>query len=220
MSNLKDVTGMKFNNLLVVQRVENSEKGKSRWRCLCDCGNYTIVTGSNLRNGSVKSCGCLLKKNIPRTHGLSKTRLYNEWSGMVQRCENPNSKSYKDYGQKGIKVCIEWRKDFKSFYDWSLLNGYKEGLTIDRINFDEDYCPDNCRWITKGEQAKNRSMNLSIEYLGKTQNLQDWCIELNVDYKRVHNRINKLGWDFERAINTPVQKTKRNRKTRKKYGNN
>lgn len=220
MSKFIDITGIKYNNLLVIQRVENSKSGKPRWKCLCDCGNYAIVDSYNLKYGEVKSCGCLRKKNAKKTHGFSKTRLYREWAGIIQRCENKNHKSYNNYGKRGIKICDEWRNNFENFRDWSIKNGYKDNLTIDRIDIDKNYSPNNCRWITKGEQAKNRSCNYNIEYMGKKQNLQDWCTELNLDYKRMHNRINKLGWDFEKAIKTPVQTNKRNIETRKKYGNN
>lgn len=220
MSKLIDISGKKFNNLLVVERYYNGKPGKSYWKCLCDCGNETIVSGSNLRNGSVKSCGCLKYSSKNKTHGMSKSSLYNIWNGMKFRCTNKNSGSYKNYGQRGISVCEEWFNNPQSFIEWALKNGYKEGLTIDRIDNEKDYCPENCRWISKGEQAKNRRMNYCIEYKGETKTLWELCEELNLNYNLVHNRIKKLGWSLEKAINTPVNKNKRNMKAREKYGNN
>ena len=220
MSKLIDISGEKFNNLLVVGRDYKGKSGKAYWKCLCDCGNETIVSGSNLRNGSVKSCGCLNYSSKNKTHGMSKSSLYNIWNGMKFRCTNKNSESYKDYGGRGISVCEEWFNNPQSFIEWALKNGYKEGLTIDRIDNEKDYCPENCRWISKGEQAKNRRMNYCIEYKGETKTLWELCEELNLNYNLVHNRIKKLGWSLEKAINTPVNENKRNMKARKKYGNN
>lgn len=151
---------------------------------------------------------------------MSKSSLYNIWNGMKFRCTNKNSGSYKNYGQRGISVCEEWFNNPQSFIEWALKNGYKEGLTIDRIDNEKDYCPENCRWISKGEQAKNRRMNYCIEYKGETKTLWELCEELNLNYNLVHNRIKKLGWSLEKAINTPVNKNKRNMKAREKYGNN
>lgn len=218
MSKFIDITGEKYNSLLVVERVENAKNGVTRWKCLCDCGNYTIVRGGNLKKGLVKSCGCLNYSSKNKTHGMSKSSLYNIWNGMKFRCYNNNSESYKYYGARGIGVCDEWKDNPENFMNWSIENGYEEGLTIDRIDVNKDYSPDNCRWISKGEQAKNRRMNYSIEYNGETKTLQEWCNELNLNYKRVHNRMVKLGWSFEKAIKTPVNKNKRNMEARYKYG--
>ena len=220
MSKIVDISGEKFNNLLVIERDYNVKTGKAYWKCLCDCGNKTIVSGSNLRNGSVKSCGCLIYRSKNKTHGMSKSSLYKIWNGMKFRCTNKNSGSYKNYGQRGISVCEEWFNNPQLFIEWALKNGYKEGLTIDRIDNEKDYCPENCRWISKGEQAKNRRMNYCIEYKGEAKTLWELCEELNLNYNLVHNRIKKLGWSLEKAISTPVNENKRNMKAREKYGNN
>lgn len=220
MSKMKDITGMKFNKLLVIERAENSSRGKARWKCLCDCGNYTIVEGSNLRNGAVKSCGCSKMESKNQTHGMSKTRIYKEWNNMKNRVLNHSTKSYKDYGKRGISVCDEWKYDFKSFYEWAMVNGYSDDLTIERKDTNGDYCPENCCWIPKSEQAKNRRVNYKIEYNGKKHNLVELCNELGLNYKRVHNRIHKLGWSVDRAISTPTMIQKRNMKARNNYGDN
>lgn len=219
MSKLKDITGQKFSMLTVVSRAENAKSGKAMWSCVCDCGRATIVSGSNLRNGSVKSCGCLLHKTSPtKTHGQSKTRLYRIWSAIKNRCKNTNVPSYKDYGARGITVCDEWACSFKEFEKWALESGYSDELTIERIDNDKGYCPENCTWITKGEQAGHRRSCIMIEYKGKTQNLMQWCKELGLYYPRVHDRMYAGGMSFEEAISMPVMKQKRNKELRKKYG--
>lgn len=215
MSKLVDLTGKKFNMLTVISRAENTKEGITRWVCLCDCGNTTIVRGHNLKSNAVKSCGCLT--HVPRyTHGLSNTRLYRIWNAMKCRCNLPTNNNYKNYGGRGIKICKEWNDNFLSFYDWAMANGYSENLTIERLNNDGNYEPDNCRWATKKEQANNRRYCVMITYNGKTQNLTQWCKELNLDYKFIHNRIKKNKWDFERAITTPCDVSKRNKKARGK----
>lgn len=205
-------------SLLDLFFVENAAGGVARWKCLCDCGNYTIVRGSNLKNGAVKSCGCLQKNPPNITHRMTGTRIYRIWQLMKRRCNDPNNPAYKNYGGRGISVCKEWEKSFTAFYDWAINHGYTEELTIDRIDVNGNYCPDNCQWITLSEQAANRRMNLNIEYHGKTQNLKQWCDELHLDYKRTHNRITKLGMSFEKAISMPVMKQRRNKEAKQKYG--
>lgn len=205
MSNLKDLTGQKFALLTVINRVKNDAKGKAYWECLCDCGNTTVVSGSNLRNGAVKSCGCLRHKE-KNTHHLSNTRLYRIWNAMIQRCNNQEHWAYKYYGKKGIKVCKEWENDFLAFYKWAIKNGYSETLTIDRIDNAKDYFPQNCRWVDRKTQSNNRIFCKMIEYNGKTQSLMQWCEELNLNYKRVHSRLYRLGWSFEKAISIPVKR--------------
>lgn len=214
-----DLVGKKYNKLTVIERAENASSGAVRWKCLCDCGNYAIVRAANLKNGAVKSCGCLLHETEnKKTHGMSKTRIYQEWNSIKNRCTNPRNRRYEDYGGRGINICNEWKNDFLSFYNWSVSNGYKDSLTIERKDVDGDYCPENCCWIPLEEQANNRRMNLSIEYNGKTQNLKEWCEELNLNYKRVHNRMFKLGYSFEEAITKPVMTQKRNKEAKNKYG--
>lgn len=213
MSKFIDITGERFNKLVVLKRLENEPNGVAKWLCRCDCGKETVVRGSNLKSGAVKSCGCL--KYAPKnTNHLSKTSLYRVFANMKIRCYNKNSKSFKNYGGRGIKICDEWLAGFENFYNWALQNGYKKGLTIERINNDGDYAPSNCKWITKSEQPKNRTNCLKITYNGKTQILKEWCDELNLDYKLIHGRIRSKGWTFERAINTPVNVNKRNKKAR------
>ena len=212
MSKLIDIRGNKYGKLTVIERVENAEHGITRWKCLCDCGKYTIVRGSNLKTGAVKSCGCLIHQPH-NTHHLSNTKLYGVWAGIKSRCYNDNgSRCYKDYGGRGIVMCDEWKNDFMSFYKWALQNGYREGLTIERINVDGNYCPENCTWIPNSQQQGNRRSCLYYTYKGKTQNLKQWCDELNLDYKLMHDRIRMKKWSFERAITTPLDIKKSNKR--------
>lgn len=213
MSKFIDITGQRFNNLVVIKRVDNAARGCTVWECLCDCGNITKVRGNNLKSGAVKSCGCKRKESKPTLrHNMSKTRLYREWAAMKRRCLTPSCKAYKNYGGRGIKICKKWESSFESFMAWALSNGYSDELTIERIDVNGDYCPENCKWIPANEQQKNRTSCLFIHYNGKNQNLFDWCKEMNLSYKLIHNRIHKLGWTFERAISEPVHVEKRNKK--------
>lgn len=212
MSKLIDITGNRYNNLVVIKRLENARGGVAVWECLCDCGNTTIVRGANLKSGAVKSCGCRRKTAKPSLkHNMSKTRLYREWAAIKSRCYNTKLKSYKNYGARGIKVCDAWLNSFENFSTWALNNGYADDLTIERKDTNKDYCPENCTWVPFNEQQRNRTICYSIEYNGIVKNLTDWCEELGVSYKRVHNRMNKLGWTFERAISEPVHSEKRNK---------
>lgn len=179
-----NLIGERFERLVVIERVGSNGK-QSLWRCLCDCGNEKIVTTSHLKQGCVKSCGCLTKEiaslrghlskigERSRKHGDFGTKLYGVWAAMISRCENHNQRYYKDYGGRGIKVCDEWRYDYSKFKGWALSNGYEEGLTIDRINNDGNYEPSNCRWATKTEQMRNRRNTIKIEHNGKFYTLRE-----------------------------------------------
>ena len=166
MGTVKDLTGQRFGRLLVI-RHEGSTNTEAIWRCLCDCGKQVIVRGSSLRRGHTKSCGCLrdeIVSKIQTTHKKTKTRLYNVWTHIKARCYNPTHHAYKNYGERGITVCDEWKNDFPKFYEWAIANGYDENApkgqcTIDRIDNDKGYSPDNCRWVDIKTQNKNKRKN-------------------------------------------------------------
>jgi hypothetical protein len=154
-----DIIGCRFGRLVVIERVENTTYGKAQFRCKCDCGNYKNVAAKSLRSGKTKSCGCLsLEKFTQRAtkHNLRHTRLYTIWSGMRSRCYNPNATKFELYGSRGIKICDEWlgENGFVNFYNWAMSHGYEEHLTIDRIDSDKNYCPENCQWLTRSENGK------------------------------------------------------------------
>lgn len=158
MGRLIDLTGQRFGRLTVMQRAEN--KGNEvTWLCRCDCGTETLVIGKDLRRGHTQSCGCFHREkfgDICTTHGARATRLYNVWRGMKDRCYSQTHKYYKHYGGRGITVCTEWLHDFAAFQRWALSHGYQDDLSIDRIDNDKGYSPDNCRWATATEQRHNR----------------------------------------------------------------
>lgn len=208
MSLCEDLTGKRFNKLVVLHRVENGKGDKSRWKCVCDCGNETTVSGINLKTGAVKSCGCLrhMKHN---THHLSNTRLYRIWNAMKNRCYLKTHHAYSYYGARGITVCDEWKDSFESFYDWAISNGYSENLTIDRINNSEGYYPGNCKWVTREEQVNNRRSCIRITYNGETKNLMQWCKLLDLPYKLINQRMKLKNISFEEAISIPIKSKKK-----------
>lgn len=207
MSLCDDLTGRRFNNLVVLSRAENGNHGNARWNCVCDCGNVIIVAGSNLKTGAVKSCGCLKHKKRD-THHLSNTRLYRIWNAMKCRCYRETHWAYPYYGGKGITVCDEWKNDFCKFYDWAINNGYSEELTIDRIDNNSGYSPDNCKWSTRQEQSDNRRFCIQITYNGETKNLMQWCKILDLPYKLINQRMKLKNLSFEEAISIPIKSHK------------
>lgn len=161
MGAFKDLSGMRFNKLTVIEQYGRDQYGKILWRCLCECGNETVTHGRDLVNGHCKSCGCICnmrKSENGKYKGLSKTRIFTIWKGMHYRCESSKCDCHELYGGRGIKVCEEWTgtQGFFNFLRWSLENGYADGLSIDRKNNDGDYEPSNCRWTDWVTQAKNR----------------------------------------------------------------
>lgn len=157
-----DITGQKFNRWTVIKRVDTHPR-RTFWLCKCDCGTERPVEGKHVRYGTSKSCGCLcleinsrrLKGNTHgNIHGLHLHPLYAIRRSLISRCECKNNKFYKNYGGRGIRVCQNWRNSMLEFYQWAIENGWKKGLSIDRIDTDGNYEPENCRWITIGENSR------------------------------------------------------------------
>lgn len=206
MPEFKDLTGQRFGKLVVIKRAEDyvSPKGyvSTNWLCRCDCGKETVVRRCNLISGGSRSCGCERVIHPNRlTHGGTGTRLHSIWSGMRTRCNNPNDANYLLYGARGITICDEWN-DFTVFRDWAYSHGYDDELTIDRIDCNGNYEPDNCRWVDIVTQANNTRSNHMIEYEGESHTMAEWSRIMNIPYHRLKDRINKCGWDVERALTT------------------
>ena len=189
----KDLTNQKFGKLLVL-KFSHKDKNQTVWECLCECGNITYVKSVNLKNNRTKSCGCLKKElmiNRNVKHNQTSSKLYMIWKTMKQRCYNPKNKSYKNYGGREISICDEWINDFNSFYNWSIENNYKEGLSIDRIDNNGNYEPSNCRWTTRKTQSNNTRTNRYITINEQTKTLAEWCEVYNMKYQTVHSRLKK-----------------------------
>lgn len=179
-----NLLGRQFGYLTVVERLQNYRKdGRVYWLCNCKCGKTNIVPTYRLTDGTTKSCGCRKFESHNATHGMKHTRIYDIWCGIVQRCYNPNNKSYSRYGARGITMCDIWRNSFESFNTWAIENGYTENLTIDRIDNNGNYSPDNCRWTDFETQMNNRRSNIRIQNDGKDLTLAQWCRLNGANYK-------------------------------------
>lgn len=202
--NRMDLTGQVFSRLTVINYAY-SRNGRTYWHCRCECGNEKNIMGKELKNGNIRSCGCLALENpnrFQKKYEISSNRLYCIWRGIKQRCLHPSTdKQKKDYFNRGITVCDEW-KNYNIFQTWALENGYAENLTIDRIDNNGNYCPANCRWVDIKTQANNKRNNHFITYNGKTLTLAQWARELGLKYNTLNERLRK-GWSVEKAFTHP-----------------
>lgn len=196
-----NLIGTTFGRLTVIDHAESDSRGHSRWVCECVCGNRVVIQGTNLKRGLTTSCGCRrveVATEHVQTHGMFGTPIYSTWAHMLQRCENPHNKLYHRYGGRGITVCDEWR-DFENFHQWAVENGYDPDLTIDRIDNDSGYYPENCRWADRTTQSNNTSQNRRIPYCGMTKTIAEWARLFEMDYGTLYRRIKKNDMrDFER----------------------
>lgn len=203
MGRLNDLTGYKFGRLLVMGRSRNDKQGKPMWKCKCECGNEVVVRGAALSQGRTVSCGCYCNE-IHTTHGGSETRLYHVWRNMKERCYSKTHRAYPDYGGRGIAVCDEWL-DFDNFRKWAMESGYNENAsqwvcTLDRIDVNSGYYPQNCRWVDMTEQAKNKRNNRCFEYNGETHTLSEWSNILGIGYQTLYARLIIYGLTVEEAL--------------------
>lgn len=200
-----DLTGKKYGRLTVIKHVGKDKHNNAIWECKCACGNIINIRGATLRTGRAKSCGCLHKEMTKQlaknniTHNMSNTRLYRVWQNIKSRCYYKQNNRYKYYGGRGIKVCDEWLNNFKSFYDWSISNGYQDNLTIDRINVNSNYEPNNCRWVNQKTQQRNKRNNKTYTVNGETLCLSEWCEKLNLNYNTVSTRLHR-NYTIEKAL--------------------
>lgn len=186
-----DIIGRRFGRLTVIQHDHMEKRGRSYYLCECDCTNTILARRDLLLSGHTRSCGCYatdINRSRSTTHGMSETRLYNIWRQMRQRCGNSNSSSYCNYGNRGIYVCDEW-DTFENFYDWAINNGYESSLSIDRINNDEGYSPENCRWADSSTQANNKRTCHYVTYNDLTHTVTEWSRILGVHAETLRHRI-------------------------------
>jgi hypothetical protein len=209
-----DLTGMRFGRLVVLGATgERGHRGWV-WRCLCDCGNESLVITTKLRRGTTRSCGCgrgfhgpvseeqrTHLREIHTVHGRHGTPIYHKWGSMRARCENPQNRGYKDYGGRGIRVCERWQT-FENFY--ADMGDPPPGMSLERINNDGDYEPSNCRWATMSQQNRNKRGNRLLTDEGRTQCLTAWAEEVGICVPTLHCRLSH-GWSVHRALRTPLR---------------
>jgi hypothetical protein len=193
----KDISGERFGKLVAIAPTnKKASNGSIIWKYQCDCGNV-IYRPASLRG--IKSCGCITRK-----HGKAHTKLYKIWSSMKSRCNNPNDKYYHNYGGRGITVCDRWDKadGFKNFY--ADVGEPQKGMSLDRIDNNKGYSPENCRWATRKEQQNNTRVNRMITINGTTKTIHQWCDQMGIKYETARRRIDTYGWSVEEAILTPL----------------
>jgi hypothetical protein len=196
---VNDLTGQRFGRLVAVGIDDRGDR-RTYYVCQCDCGNIKSVRSDSLLCGAIRSCGCIKKEQdrvnleANHSHKMSGTRIYEIWQCMKKRCYNPHDARFDRYGGRGITVCDEWKESFQAFYDWAMQNGYSEELTIDRIDNDKGYSPDNCRWASQREQARNRATNIKITIGNSTRTLTEWCEIFDVNVGMVNARYKRNGF--------------------------
>lgn len=203
---LSDITGQNFGRWTVIECAGRGKHGELQYKCRCRCGTERILRRSSLTSGNSKSCGCLARdvsREKETTHGASGTRLYRIWAGIIQRCCNSRERyEWEKYGGRGISICDEWRNSFETFRRWALDNGYSENLSIDRIDVNKGYCPENCRWATVYEQNNNKRTSRKITFCGETGTIREFSDRYGLDYSCLYARL-KSGWTIEKALLTP-----------------
>lgn len=197
----EDITGQRFGRLIALNFSHKDNRRKTYWDFQCDCGNIKTLRKDSVKCGDIQSCGCLKKEqdeiNLNRdgtkptkydSYGLSHHTLYHKWLNIKRRCYDVHSNRYDRYGGRGIRICDEWLYSFKTFYDWSIVNGWEEGLEIDRIDVDGNYEPNNCRYVTRKENCNNRSTTRKIEINGITHSITEWCEIFNMNPKPLYGK--------------------------------
>lgn len=198
-------SGDRFGKWVILGGLER-KNNRTYALCRCDCGTEKLVSIQHMKTGASVSCGCY-RKETHTIHGRSDSKLYQAWADMKTRCQNPGNTFYARYGGRGIIVCDEWQ-EFEPFMEWAVTNGYDEALTIERIDNDGNYEPENCKWITQSEQCQNRRSCRYITYKGITKNLTQWAKETGINCVTLGYRLS-AGWSTEKALNTPSQRVAR-----------
>lgn len=209
----KSKIGERYGKLIIISEVEptacSNGQRRRKFLCKCDCGKEKIVSFPNLCSGNTTSCGCNYKEaaklRSKYNQGLLNSKLYGVWAAMKQRCYDPNKEHFDCYGGRGITVCNEWKDDFLVFYNWAINNGYQEGLTIDRIDVNGNYEPNNCRWIDNKQQANNKRTNVFLTLNGECHTIMEWSEKLGINAGTLQQRKH-LGWSDEDILTRPVYK--------------
>ena len=201
---VKDLTNQKFGKLTAIKSISKTKSGSYIWLCKCDCGNSINVSQSNLNRLHTKSCGCLKleiihRKGINAKHSMTGTRLYHIWQSMKRRCYGKEEIKVKNYSNRNIIVCDEWKNNFQKFYEWAMANGYNDNLSIDRIDNNGNYCPENCRWANAIQQANNRRNNKYYENNGEIHTIREWCEILGININTAKNRARNTN-DFNKIF--------------------
>lgn len=196
--------GARYGKLTIIKEIEIADGQPSRFLCKCDCGNESIVRGDTMRRGGARSCGCIgpAKRTI---HGMSREPLYNIWTTMKARCLSTKSKAYPIYGKRGITICDEWKENYPQFKKWAIEQGYKKGLTLERIDNNGPYNPQNCTWASRTIQANNRRNNRLISFNGKTLTMAQWSKRTGIKQHTLRRRI-VAGWPIDEALSGELRK--------------
>lgn len=197
-----DMTGRIIGKLNVLKLNGTDNRRERMWLCKCECGNEVIRNGYGLRSGRTTHCGCERGKKISKSltqHGMTDTKLYYAWINMKTRCDNPNYYLRESYGGRGITYCDEW-KDSSVFMEWAIQNGYSDELSLDRINTNGNYEPNNCRWVNMTVQQNNRNNNRIIEYNGESDTMANWSRRLNIKYTILQYKLD-CGQTMEEIVN-------------------
>lgn len=198
----KDLTGKIYGKLTVLSYSHSDKSNQSMWLCQCDCGKTTTARATSLTSGRLKSCGCYNKESHTK-HGASNTKEYQTWIRIKDRCLNPNNKSYKDYGGRGITICSKWIGSFETFLEEVGVAPSKYH-SIDRIDNEGSYAKDNVRWALINTQANNKRTTKLVTYMNKTQSLSEWALELGVPRDRLYQRLYKYNWTVDEAFTLPA----------------
>jgi len=204
-----DRTGRRYGKLTVTGRAGSTLTKRATWFCRCDCGNEIVADGGNLNSGHIRSCGCL-QAETQTTHGESgggtkrrkKSVEYRAWSAIIRRCHNPADTSFPNYGERGIVVCDRWRNSFEAFLT-DMGRRPKGKTSIDRIDNDGPYSPDNCRWATSKQQTRNYRQNVFLTVNGETRCVMEWAERTSIHPQTLYKRLAR-GWDHERTVLTPT----------------
>lgn len=210
----RNISCQRFGRLLAIEDVGKRGLDGRLWRFMCDCGGETIVPLKQVTRGITESCGCLQKEAAARscvarsTHGLNKARINNIWRGMIARCYRDGSVSFHAYGARGIRVCREWKDSMTTFATWAFSNGYDDEKSIDRIDVNGDYSPENCRWATAQEQCENKRTNHFVTIRGETKTLAAWARQIGIRPAGLAYRI-RNNWPDDELISLKDHHRKR-----------